>query len=75
LSNIEELNIVVDQEFDAVERKDFTNINVSIISNTVESDLDKENDENNAILLVLKNWIVREYVKNLVITILPNLVL
>jgi hypothetical protein len=34
LPNIEELNIVVDPEFDVVERKDFTNIDVSIISDS-----------------------------------------
>jgi hypothetical protein len=49
LTNIEELNIVVDPESDVVKRKNSTNIDVSIISDTDESDSDKESEEDNAI--------------------------
>jgi hypothetical protein len=51
LPNIEELYIVVDPEFGVVERKDFTNIDVSIISYTGESDSDKESEEDDAIFI------------------------
>jgi hypothetical protein len=51
LSNIEELNIIDDPEFDVVERKDFTNIDVSIISDTDKSNLDKESKEDNAVFI------------------------
>jgi hypothetical protein len=74
LPNIEELNIAVDPEFDVVERKDFMNIDGSIISDIIESDSDKESKEDNAIFI--DDWKLdsqREYVKNLVISILLNL--
>jgi hypothetical protein len=51
LPNIEELNIVDDPEFDPVKRKDFTNIDVSIISDTDESDSGKESEKDNAIFI------------------------
>jgi hypothetical protein len=51
LHNIEKLNIVVDPEFDVVERRDFTNIDVSIMSDTDESDSDKESGEDNALFI------------------------
>jgi hypothetical protein len=74
LPNIEELNNVVDPEFDVVERKDFTDIDVSIISDIDESDSDKESEEDNAIFIGDGDLdSQREYVKNLVISILPNL--
>jgi hypothetical protein len=59
LPNIEELNIIVIPEFNVVEKKNFTNIDGSIISDTDESDSDKESEEDNVILLVIENWIVR----------------
>jgi hypothetical protein len=74
LPNVEELNVVVDPEFVVVERKDFTNTDVSIISDIDESDSDKENEEDNAIFISdgeLDSQ--REYVKNIVISILLNL--
>jgi hypothetical protein len=43
LLNIEELNIVVDPKFDVVERKNFTNIDVLMIS-----DSDKESKKDNS---------------------------
>jgi hypothetical protein len=64
----------VDQEFDVVERKDFTNIVVSIISDTDESDSDKENEEDNAMFIRGRDLpSQREYITNLIIPILPNL--
>jgi hypothetical protein len=45
------LTIIVDPEFDVVERKDFTNIDASIISDTDESNLDNEIEEDNAIFI------------------------
>jgi hypothetical protein len=73
LPNIEELNIVVDWEFDVTERENFTNIDVSIKSDTDESDSDKENEDDNAIFIddgELDSQ--REYVKNLVIPHSPE---
>jgi Ran GTPase-activating protein (RanGAP) involved in mRNA processing and transport len=76
LPNIEELNIVVDPKFDVVERKDFTNIDVSIKSDTDESVSDKEGEEDNAFFIGEEELDKQsEYFKNLVIPILPNLVL
>jgi hypothetical protein len=40
-----------DLEFDVFERKNVTNIEVSIISGTDESDLDKESEEDNTIFI------------------------
>jgi hypothetical protein len=74
LPNIGELNAVVDPEFDVVERKDFTNIDVSIISDIDEGDSDKESEEDNAIFIGDRELdSQREYIKNFVISILPNL--
>jgi hypothetical protein len=74
LPNIEELNIVVFPELDVVERKDFTNIDVLIKSDTDESDSGKENEEDSAIFIGDRELeSQREYIKNLVISILPNL--
>jgi hypothetical protein len=73
LPNIEELNFAVDLEFNIVERKDFTNINVSIISDIDESDLDKENEDDCAIFISNgKLDSQREYIKNLVIPNTPE---
>jgi hypothetical protein len=74
LPNIEELNIVVGLEFDVVERKDSTNIDLSIISDIDESDSGKENKEDNAIFIYNEELdSQRKYVKNLVILIHQNL--
>jgi hypothetical protein len=53
LPNIEDVNIVVDPEFDVVEREDFTNINVSIMSDTDESDSTKRIKKVMQFLLVM----------------------
>jgi hypothetical protein len=74
LPNIEELNIVVNPKFDVVERKNFTNIDVSIISDIDENDSNKESEEDNAIFIGNEELdSQREYITNLVITILSNL--
>jgi hypothetical protein len=73
LWNIEELNIVVDPEFNVIERKDFTNNDVSIISDIDESDSDKESEEDNAIFIGDGELeCQREYVKNLAISHPPE---
>jgi hypothetical protein len=60
------LNVVVDPKFDAVKRKDFTNINVSIINDTDESDSCKKSEEDNAIFIDEGEFdSQREYVKSL----------
>jgi hypothetical protein len=74
LPNIEELNIVADPEFDVIERKDVRNIDVSIISDTDESDSDNQSKEDNTIVIGdIELDSQNEYVKNLVIPILLNL--
>jgi hypothetical protein len=73
LPNIEELNIVVDLEFDVIERKDFMNIDVSIISGIDERYSDKESEEDNAVFIGDGEFdSQREYFKNFVIVIFPN---
>jgi hypothetical protein len=73
LPNIEELNIAVDPEFDVIKRKDFMNIDVSIISDIDERYSDKESGEDNAIFIGDGEFdSQREYFKNFVIAIFPN---
>jgi hypothetical protein len=74
LQNIEELKISIDLKFNVAERKDFMNIDVSIISDTDKTDSDKESEKDTAIFIGDgKLDSQREYVKNLAIFILPNL--
>jgi hypothetical protein len=70
------LNIIVDPEFDVVERRDFSIIAGSIINDADESDSDKQNEEDNVIFIGNgKLDSQREYVINLVTLILMNLML